>query len=206
MLIALRRRSKGEIGCNGALVSMKSLIAILSISIVLLCYGVDLSAQEKKDDKRLEITGYFGTGGKARDGQLIPFYFTSHCIALGLEYYLNPRISVEGQITYLPNIAYTNFPPKWRPGGEHAITSVIVREDEKYRLLLNINLLFYFDFIKIKIPAISLYLSAGTGYQYDRVEFNVVTRPTLGQYKFEYGEFCFQWISIGAGFKVNITD
>ena len=68
MLIALRRRLKGKIGCNGVIVSMKSLIAILSAAIILLCWGAELSAQEKKDDKKLEITGYFGACGRGTEG------------------------------------------------------------------------------------------------------------------------------------------
>ena len=103
MLSALRRRSKGEIGCKGAIVSMKSLIAILSIAIVLLFCAVDLSAQEKKDDKRLEISGYFGAGGNGSDLSRL-YYFNTYSIGLGLEYYITPRISLEGEINYLPHL------------------------------------------------------------------------------------------------------
>ena len=179
---------------------MKSLTAILSVAIILLFCAADLSAQEKEDDKRLEITGYFGAGGRAREGQFRS-YSTTHFVGLGLEYYLSPRIALEGEINYLPNIASVSGGAPW------GRSDLIITKDEKYRLLWGINLLFYFDRPKIiKRPAIRLYLSAGTGYQYDRVEFNVVSLTTLEQYKYGYAEFAFQWISIGAGLKVNIID
>ncbi|TKJ35561.1 hypothetical protein CEE39_00775 [bacterium (candidate division B38) B3_B38] len=85
---------KREIGFNGAIASMKSLIAILSISIVLLCYGDDLSPQEKKDDKRLEISGYFGTGGQATEGGQ-GSAFDVLGFGVGLEYFLTSRMSIE---------------------------------------------------------------------------------------------------------------
>jgi len=69
VLTSLRRRLKGKVGCNGAIVSMKSLKTILSAAIVFLCWGVNLSAQEKKDDKRWEITGYLGTGGRRSENR-----------------------------------------------------------------------------------------------------------------------------------------
>lgn len=53
---------------------MRILIAILSIAICLLCWGVDLSAQEE-DDKRLEISGYFGAGDNY---ELSPFEVPSY--------------------------------------------------------------------------------------------------------------------------------
>ncbi|MFB0519020.1 MAG: outer membrane beta-barrel protein [Acidobacteriota bacterium] len=183
---------------------MKSLIAILSAALCLLCWGFDLSAQEKKDDKKWEISGYFGGGGAATEGGY-GSTFAVPCFGLGLEYYLISRISVEGQISYLPNIAsarpsYQDWPLDW------SNVSLISLEN-KYRLLWDINLLFYFDIRESKKPPyIRLFLTVGTGYQYDREERIYVSLSTLQQFKYGYGSFWFQWISFGGGLKVNIKD
>ena len=71
---------------------MKSLIAILSI--ILLCWGVDLSAQVKKDDKRLEITSYLGTGGRGTEGGY-GSTFDVLGFGVGLKYFLTSRMSIE---------------------------------------------------------------------------------------------------------------
>jgi len=178
---------------------MKILIAILSVAIVLLCWGDDLSAQEKKDDKRLEISCYFGGGGQGSEGEygLSPFEVPSY--GLGLEYYLTPRISLEGEINYLPNIASVGI---HLLGGNF---EKLIKIDDMYRLMWDINLLFYFDLTRIKRPAMRWFLTVGTGYQYDREEYTFVSRTTLEQHKYGYGEFWVQLINFGAGFKVNIT-
>lgn len=81
-----------------------------------------------------------------------------------------------------------------------------IKKDDKYRILWNINFLFYFPISEIKKLAIRLFLTAGIGYQYDRVELTVVSLPTMEQNKYGYGEFNFQLINFGAGLKVNIKD
>ena len=179
--------------------SMKSLIAILSVAIVLLFCAAELFAQEKKDIKKWEISGYFGIGGKAREAQLRAFYFNTYCVGLGLEYYLTPRISVESEINYLPKIASFYGGSPW---GRSDVNST---EEQKYRLLWDINLLFYFDLTRvIKKPAINLFLTVGTGFQYERVEFTVVSLTTQEQDKYGYGKFWGQILSFGGGLKVNI--
>ena len=182
---------------------MKSLIAILSVAICLFCWGVDLSAQEKKDDKKWEISGYFGGGGAATEGGY-GSTFAEPCFGLGLEYYLIPRISVEGQISYLPNIAhavpsYQDWPFDWSD-------VILISLNDKYRLLWDVNFLFYFDLTKIKRPSIRWFLTVGTGYQYDREERIYVSLTTLQHFKYGYGSFWFQWITLGGGLKVNIKD
>ncbi len=179
---------------------MKSLIAILSVAIILFFCAADLFAQEKKDDKRWEISGYFGIGGSSSLDR--PFYFNTHCLGLGLEYFLTHRISVEGAINYLPNIAYASPPQDGRPWGESIVT--YTGEDEKYRLLCDINFLFYFDITKIKKPNMRWFLTVGVGYQYDREESTYVSLTTQEQYKYEYGEFHSQ-LTFGVGYNINIT-
>ena len=183
---------------------MKPLIAILSIAIVLLCYGVDLSAQEKKDDKKWEITGYLGTGERGSDNRYGSTFFDVLNFGVGLEYFITPRISIEGQINYLPNTAYALPPygglPPWWEAPIH-----IIGHEQKYRLLWDVNFLFYFDLTKFKKPAMRWFLTVGTGFQYDRVEDIIVSLKTLEQFKYGYGSFWFQMINFGAGFNVNIT-
>ena len=173
--------------------SSNILITTISIAIALLCWGVELSAQEKKDDKKLEITGYFG------EGQC----FTVPYFGLGLEYFIIPGISIEGQINYLPNIAYaldTSGDWPWAPSEAR-----IISDDQKYRLLWDINLLFYTRPTKSKRPA-RLFLTLGMGYQYDRAEYTVVFLKTMEQYKYGYGSVWFQRLIFGAGLKVNIKE
>ena len=181
---------------------MKSLIAILSAAICLFYCEVDLSAQEKKNDKKWEISGYFGAGGNGRDGPIRPFYFNTYCIGVGLEYYFTPRISVEGEINYLPHTAHAlpsfkHFPWDWSD-------VTFIGEEQKYRLLWGINFLFYFDITRIKKLAMRWFLIVGTGYQYDRAEFTVVSLTTQEQDKYGYGELWFQFPTFGGGLKVNI--
>ena len=183
----------------------KILITIFATAIALLCWAVDLSAQEEKDDKKLEITGYFGTGGQGSEGGTL-FEFAGESVlsyGLGLEYLLTPRISIEGEFNYLPNIACAPPPHGWSPWGESLVT--FIGEDEKYRFLCDINLLFYFDLSESQKPTfIRLFLTVGTGYQYDRMEYHVVSLKTLEQSKYGYGKWFFQLINFGAGFKVRI--
>ena len=182
---------------------MKSLIAILSVAIILLFYAADISAEENKDDKKLEITGYFGTGGRGTEGGYGSTFDVLN-FGVGLEYFLSPRISIEGQINYLPNTAYALPPygglPPWGQVPIH-----IIRQEQKYRLLWDVNFMFYFDITKIKKPTMRWFLTVGTGYQYDRVEDIVVSLKTLEQFKYGYGSFWFQMINFGAGFNINIT-
>ena len=180
--------------CNGAIVSMKSLKTILSIAIVLICWGFDLSAQEKKDDKKWEISSYFGGGGQGEESGMGNL-FEVPCVGLGLEYFLTPRISLEGEINYLPNIAHVSVP---LPGRR-------ITEDDKYRLLWDINFLFYFGHTESKKSTyIKLFLTVGMGYQYDCEEYILVCLTTLEQYKYEYGQFWFQFPTFGAGLKMKI--
>ena len=171
--------------------SSKILIITISIAIALFCWGVDLSAQEKKDIKKWEITGYLGTA------QL--FYVP--CVGLGLEYFIIPRISIESEINYIPHIAFVSGPApiKWT-------SSDNIMEDDRYRLLWDINLLFYFDITKVKRPAMRWFITVGTGYQYDRVEYTVISLVTLEQHNYGYGEFIFQRLNLGVGYRVNIKD
>jgi len=136
---------------------MKTLIAILILAIGLLSFGVSIFAQEKEDDKRLEITGYLGLGSTSTWSLLFiifPFLLADKMpvfsYGMGVEYYITPRISLEGEINYLPNLGEAEG-----------------RLDEKYRILGDINFLFYFDLTKIKRPAIRLFLTVGTGYMID---------------------------------------
>ncbi|MFB0519496.1 MAG: outer membrane beta-barrel protein [Acidobacteriota bacterium] len=176
---------------------MKSLVAILSI--VLLCWGVDLSAQEKKDDKKLEITGYFGAGGRGTEGRYGSTFDVPSC-GLGVELYLTPHISLEGEINYLPNTAYVHGPA---PGGMPGWSDEYRIKDEKYRLLWNINALFYFDIPNIK-RNVSIFITAGIGFQYDRVEYTVGSFTTLEQVKYGRGQSWFQFPTFGGGLKLNI--
>ncbi len=159
---------------------MKSLIAILGVAIILPFCAVELSAQENKDNKKGEISGYFGA---------VPNFYASG-FGLGLEYFLTHCISLDGEINYLLH----------RGEGDGM-------DEQKYRLLWDINLLFYFDLTKvIKKPAINLFLTMGTGYQYDSEEYPLVSITTQEQNKYEYEQFSFQWISFGGGLKVNIKE
>ncbi len=159
---------------------------------MLLFCAVDLYAQEKNDDKKLEITGYFGAGGNGRDGPIRPFYFNTYCIGVGLEYYFTPRISLEGEINYLPHLGLRE---------EYGVKS------DLHRLLWDINLLFYFNLIKvIKKPVLRLFITAGTGYQYDRGEITRFYHTTMEQHKDVFENFWPQGLIIGAGLKVNIKD
>ena len=183
--------------------SSKILIITISIAIALFCWGIDLSAQEREDDKRWEITGYFGAAGRGTEGGYgstfdVPSY------GLGVELYLTPHISLEGEINYLPNIAYADPPYQDWPLDWLDVTRISL--EDKYRLLWDINFLFYFDISRIKRPKMRLFLTVGTGYQYDREEIIFVSITTLEQYKYEYGSFWFQWLSFGGGLKVNIKD
>ena len=167
----------------------KILITILATAIALLCCGVDLSAQERKEIKKWEISGYFGAGGNGRDGPIRPFYFNTYCIGVGLEYYFTPRISLEGEINYLP----------------HLLEEDNSIELDMYRILGDINLLFYFDLTKIKRPT-KLFLTLGMGYQYDREEITRFYHTTMEKKKYVYESFWFQFINFGAGLKMNISD
>ncbi len=73
---------------------MKPLIAILSASLCLFCWGVDLSAQENKNDKRLETTGYFGAGGRRTEGGYGSNFYVLG-FGVGLKYFLTSRMSIE---------------------------------------------------------------------------------------------------------------
>ena len=174
--------------------SYRILITIIAVSICLSSFAVDLSAQEKKDDKKWEISGNLG----------IEHHVYVPCVGLGLEYFLTPRISVEGEFNYLPNIAYAlPSPGGKRPLGEADIT--YIRGDAKYRLLWDINFLFYFDITRIKRPTMRWFLTVGTGYQYDREESTYVSLTTQEQYEYGYGSFWFQ-INFGVGYKLYIKD
>ena len=121
---------------------------------------------------------------------------------MGLEYFLNPRISIEGQINYLPNIAYALASGGSSPGAD---LQYVVREDEKYRLLWDINLLFYTLPTESKRP-MRLFITVGIGYQYDRGEDTIVSLPTQEQFKYGYGSFWFQFLNLGAGLKIDIKE
>ena len=176
------------------IMSRNILLIILGAAIALLCLAVDLSAQEKKDDKRCEISVNLG----------IERHVYVPCVGLGLEYFLTPRISIEGEFNYIPQIAFALPPRDWHPWGEDVVR--IIGEDAKYSLLWDVNFLFYFDLTKIKRPTMRWFLTVGTGFQYDRVEYNVVSLSTLEQDKYGYGEIHYQPINFGAGFKVNIKE
>ncbi|TKJ31092.1 hypothetical protein CEE39_07545 [bacterium (candidate division B38) B3_B38] len=168
---------------------MKIFTAILSTAICLFCWGNELYAQEEKDNKKWEISGYFGAGGNGSETEIRPFYFDVSSYGFGLEYYLIPRISIEGEINYLPHTAHAlpsfqHFPWDWSD-----IT--FIGEEQKYRLLWGINFLFYFDITKIKKPAMRWFLTVGTGFQYDRAESTYVLLETLEQYEYGYGIFWF---------------
>lgn len=159
----------------------KILLIILGAAIALLCCGVDLSAQEK-EDKPWEISGYFGLGSTSTGSPLFiifPFLLADKMpvfsYGMGVEYYITHRISLEGEINYLPNL------------GEAEDDL-----DEKYRLLGDINFLFYFDLTMIKRPAIRLFLTVGTGYMID--------------YEYKHRNILFQGPCFGAGLKVKIKD
>ena len=79
-----------------------------------------------------------------------------------------------------------------------------IMEGDKYRLLWDINFLFYFDLTRIKRPTMRWFLTIGTGFQYDQVEYIVVSHTALEQYKYTCGEFSFQKTNFGIGYKVNI--
>ncbi|MDH5405896.1 MAG: porin family protein [Candidatus Aminicenantes bacterium] len=175
--------------------SYRILITIIAVSICLSSFAVDLSAQEKKDDKRCEISVNLG----------IERHVDVPCVGLGLEYFLTPRISLEGEFNYIPKKAYA-FPPRdwWHPWGEFNFN--FIGEEAKYLLLCDINFLFYFDLTKIKRPTMRWFLTVGTGFQYDRMEYNVVSLSTLELDKYGFGEMHYQPITFGAGFKVNIKE
>ncbi|MDH5405893.1 MAG: porin family protein [Candidatus Aminicenantes bacterium] len=170
--------------------SHRILITIIAVSICLSSFAVDLSAQDKKDNKRLEITSYLGT--------LQP-HFYAPCVGLGLEYFISPRVSVDVEINYLPNTAFVIGGAPW---GRYDMT---IMESYKYRLLWDVNFMFYFDLTKVKRP-MRWFLTVGTGFQYDRVEYTVVSLSTLEQDKYGYGSFWFQNINFGIGYKINIKD
>ncbi|MDH5406844.1 MAG: porin family protein [Candidatus Aminicenantes bacterium] len=184
-------------GYNIIKTSMKIIIAILCLAICLLCWETDLSAQEK-DNKRWEVSCYFGRGGHGTEGA--PIIYAAPSYGLGVEYFLTPRISLEGEINYLSGIAYVSGGPSI---SRYERT---VKIDDLYRLIWDINLLFHFDLTKIKRPKIRLFLTVGTGYQYDWMESIVVSLQTLEFSKCGYGEFRFIYINYGAGLKVNILD
>ena len=166
---------------------MRSLIAILSVAIILLFCAVDLSAQEKEYDKRLEISGYLGTAQ----------HFYMPCVGLGLEYFISPRVSVDVEINYLPNTAFVIGGAPW---GRDDIT---ITEGDRYRLLWDINFLFYLNLSELK-RAEGLYLTVGTGYQYDHQEYTIVSLTNLKQYRYGYGELHYQPITFGVGYKLYI--
>ncbi|MDH5404940.1 MAG: hypothetical protein OEZ30_01285 [Candidatus Aminicenantes bacterium] len=74
-----------------------------------------------------------------------------------------------------------------------------------YRILGDINLLFYFDLTRIKRPT-KLFLTVGMGYQYDREEITRFYNTTMEKKKYVYESFWFQFINFGAGLKINISD
>jgi len=78
-----------KIGYNIIEVSMKTLIAILNIAIGFLFFTVELYAQEKKDDKRLDISYYLGTGGRGSENRY-GSTFEVPSVGMGLEYFLTP--------------------------------------------------------------------------------------------------------------------
>ena len=179
--------------------SSKILIITIGIAIALLCWGVDLSAQEKKDDKRLEITCYLGAGGRGSENRY-GSTFDVLGFGVGLEYFLTPRISIEGQINYLPNISYVLGSGG---SGPEVDLQYVIKQAEKYRLLWDINLLLY------TLPTVSkrpmrAFITVGIGYQYDREESTYISIETQEQFKYGYGSFWFQRITFGAGLKVNI--
>ena len=181
--------------------SSKILIITIGIAIALLCWGVDLSAQDKKEDKRLEISVYLGAGGHGTESGL-GSTFDVLGFGGGLEYFLSPRISIEGQINYLPNIAYAIGSGGSGPGVD---LQYVIKQADKYRLLWDINLLFYTLPTVGKRP-MRLFITVGIGYQYDRGEGTYISIETQEQFKYGYGSFWFQGINFGAGFKVNIKD
>ena len=177
-------------GYNFIKMSQRILSTIIAVSICLSCFAVDLSAQENKDDKKWEITAYLGTA------QL--FYVP--CVGMGVEYFITPRISLEGEINYLSHYAFVSG----SASGPWTSSDKRIMENEIYRLLWDINLLFYFDITKVKRPAMRWFITVGTGYQYDRVEYIFISLVTLEQHKYGYGEFRYQGIPFGVGYKVNI--
>ncbi|TKJ31087.1 hypothetical protein CEE39_07520 [bacterium (candidate division B38) B3_B38] len=180
-------------GYNFIKMSQRILSTIIAVSICLSSFAVDLSAQEKKDDKKWEISSNLGIEHRVD----VP------CVGLGLEYFLTPRISLEGEFNYIPKIAHALPPRDWYPRGEDVVR--IIGEDAKYRLLWDVNFLFYFDLTKVKRPTMRWFLTVGTGFQYDRREYNVVSLSTLELDKYRYGEIYYQ-IGFGAGFEVNIKE
>ena len=175
--------------------SQRILSTIIAVSICISCFAVDLSAQDKKDNKRLEITSYLGT--------LQP-HFYAPCVGLGLEYLLTPRISIEGEFNYLPHIAFVNIATTQRLPWD--LAEILFMTEEKYRLLWDVNFLFYFDLTKIKRPTMRWFLTVGTGYQYDNEEHIVVHLKTLEQYKYGQRQLHFQNIAFGVGYKIYIKD
>lgn len=176
----------------------KIFLTIILVTLILLSLGVVLSAQEE-DNKKVEITCYLGKGGQGTEGA--PIIYEAGSYGLGIEYYFTHHISVEGEINYLPDISCIGHHPFSR-------SEIPIKRDEKYRLLWNLNFLFYFfDLTKIiKKPTVRFFLTGGIGYQYDREEYIIVSIPTLRHYKCECGEFFFQFPTLGAGIKVNIID
>ena len=190
-------------GYNFIKMSHRILITVIAVSICLSCFAVYLSAQDKKDDKMLEISVYLGAGGHGTESG---YGSTFDVLGFGggLEYFLTTRISIEGQINYLPNIAYAlGSPGGRRPWGEADVNCI--GQDEKYRLLWDINLLFYTLPTVGKRP-MRLFITVGIGYHYDRGEGTYISIETQEQFKDGYGSFWFQGINFGGGFKVNIKD
>ena len=87
------------------------------------------------------------------------------------------------------------------PRGEDVLR--IIGEDAKYRLLWDVNFMFYFDLTRIKRPTMRWFLTVGTGFQYDRREYIYASLITLEQYKYEYGQLHYQ-IGFGVGYKLYI--
>ncbi|TKJ35556.1 hypothetical protein CEE39_00750 [bacterium (candidate division B38) B3_B38] len=170
------------------------LITIIAVSICLSSFAVDLSAQEKEDDKRLEITGYLGT--------VQHFYMLF--VGLGLEYFLSPRVSVDVEINYLPHIAFVNIPRNKIKQAPWDWTEIFSMAQDKYRLLWDINFLFYLKLSELK-RAEGLYFTIGTGYMYDRMQATDIHLKTLEQYKYGYGQLHYQ-IGFGVGYKLYIKE
>ncbi len=169
------------------------LTTIITVSICLSSFAFDLSAQAKKDDKRLEITSYLGTA------QL----FNVPCVGIGVEYFIAPRISLEGEINYLPHIAFVNIPTTQRLPWD--LAEIFFMTAENYRLLGDINLLIYLNLSEMKRGE-GLYFTVGTGFQYDSEEHIVVHLKTLEQYKYVHRQLHFQNLTFGVGYKLYIKD
>ncbi|MDH5715376.1 MAG: outer membrane beta-barrel protein [Candidatus Aminicenantes bacterium] len=189
------------------------ILIIIGVTIGLLCCGINLYAQ-KKDEKRMEASCYLGIGRAFYTADKLTLSeFDVPCFSLGLEYFITPRISLQGEVHYLPNssraVVYSTDSLNYVNG--EWITEYLTIEGANYRLFGDISFLFYFNIPKTK-KAVKIFLTGGlSAFFYDHAAYTIIIPSISKRYEIKRGELCLAVFypiidTFGAGLKVKIKE